>query len=128
MGVIRWEQDQYDGDLVDVWVGWLGRVNICLVKFQAGGWHLRMYDSFPGARKIADDHIAAWLDLRELEPKAVVRTEADFRNADIDANGSVTFNRPIRPTAEDVQSISTGTARQILEHNRMGQDSCGWHP
>lgn len=70
-------------------------------------WHLRMYDSFPGApkgwttiasspeapRKIADDHIAAWLDLRELQPKAVVRTEAHFRNADFDANGYVTFVR-----------------------------------
>ncbi len=106
MGAIRWEQDQYDGDLVDIWVGWLGLVNICLVKYlETGVWHLRMYDSFPGARngwttvaasheaarKIADDHIAAWLNLRALQPIATLRSEADFRGADIDVNGYVTF-------------------------------------
>ncbi|TCA17383.1 hypothetical protein E0H68_06305 [Rhizobium leguminosarum bv. viciae] len=35
-------------------------------------------------------------------------------------------NRALRPTAEDVETISSGMARQILEHNRMGAKACGW--
>ncbi|RVG70921.1 hypothetical protein CN222_01935 [Sinorhizobium meliloti] len=37
-------------------------------------------------------------------------------------------NRPIRSTAEDVEAMSSGTARQILEHNRTGAKICGWKP
>ncbi|RVH72549.1 hypothetical protein CN203_27585 [Sinorhizobium meliloti] len=36
--------------------------------------------------------------------------------------------KPIRPTAEDVAAMSSGTARQLLEHNRMGAKTCGWKP
>lgn len=35
-------------------------------------------------------------------------------------------NRPIRPRAEDVETMSSGTARQLLEHNRTGAKICGW--
>lgn len=37
-------------------------------------------------------------------------------------------NRPIRPTAADTETLSEGTARQLLEHNRMGAKTCGWKP
>lgn len=37
-------------------------------------------------------------------------------------------NRPLRPTTEDVEVMSGGTARQILEHNRIGAKACGWNP
>ncbi|TBA24709.1 hypothetical protein ELH61_02355 [Rhizobium ruizarguesonis] len=35
-------------------------------------------------------------------------------------------NRPIRPTANDVETMSSGTARAILQHNETGAASCGW--
>lgn len=35
-------------------------------------------------------------------------------------------NRPIRPTAADVETMSDGTARQLLEHNQTGAKLCGW--
>lgn len=37
-------------------------------------------------------------------------------------------NRPIRPTAEEVETMSGGAARQLLEHNRTGAKVCGWTP
>lgn len=37
-------------------------------------------------------------------------------------------NRPIRPTAAEVETMSSGTARAILQHNEMGAASCGWKP
>jgi 3-hydroxy-3-methylglutaryl CoA synthase len=37
-------------------------------------------------------------------------------------------NRAIRPTAEDVATMSSGTARQLLEHKNYGADHCGWKP
>lgn len=40
-------------------------------------------------------------------------------------------NRPVRPTGptgRDVATMSGGTARQILEHNQMGQKTYGWQP
>jgi hypothetical protein len=35
---------------------------------------------------------------------------------------------PIKPTANDVQVISTGLARDILTHNEKGAAICGWRP
>lgn len=37
-------------------------------------------------------------------------------------------NRPIRPTAAEVETMSDGTARQLLEHNRTAAKVCGWKP
>lgn len=37
-------------------------------------------------------------------------------------------NSPIRPTADDVATMSNGTARQLLEHNKTGAQLCGWKP
>lgn len=33
---------------------------------------------------------------------------------------------PIRPSASD--SLTAGTARQLLEHNRYGERVCSWKP
>lgn len=35
---------------------------------------------------------------------------------------------PIRPTANDVQVISSGLARDILTHNEKGAAICRWKP
>ncbi|NKL63283.1 hypothetical protein GFL96_15415 [Rhizobium leguminosarum bv. viciae] len=37
-------------------------------------------------------------------------------------------NWPIRPTASDVETMSSETARAILSHNEMGAQQCGWKP
>jgi hypothetical protein len=34
--------------------------------------------------------------------------------------------KPIRPTAADVASISPRLVDQILSHNRVGANLCGW--
>jgi hypothetical protein len=33
---------------------------------------------------------------------------------------------PIRPSVQDV--LTDGTVRQVLTHNRIGADQCGWQP
>jgi hypothetical protein len=47
------------------------------------------------------------------------------------ANGCVQTDacdwaEPIRPTAQDVATISPGLARDLLRHNQTGQKLCGW--
>ena len=36
--------------------------------------------------------------------------------------------KPIRPEASDVDSASRVLKEQILAHNRVGQEVCGWKP
>jgi hypothetical protein len=36
--------------------------------------------------------------------------------------------RAIRPEASDVDTMSDGLGRQVLAHNKTGQDLCGWQP
>ncbi|UFS81546.1 MULTISPECIES: hypothetical protein [Rhizobium] len=86
MNAIRWEQDVIDGALVDVWGGWMGRLNVCEARLLDNGWwRLRFYRSYPGsggrdnwfadfeslesAQWIAEEGVHAWLDLRGLQTK-----------------------------------------------------------
>ncbi len=36
--------------------------------------------------------------------------------------------QPIRPAAADTEAISGDLARQIIAHNRFGQNICRWVP
>ncbi|MDX0165784.1 hypothetical protein GOC43_28805 [Sinorhizobium meliloti] len=107
MGLIRWVEDDHTDTM-----GYLGKLHICTIEdmFNEHGNKWLVYKAaFPGhlpefrpdhrfpcqdekvAREFAVGGLQQWLDTAGLVPKAAVRTEADFRNADIDANGYVTF-------------------------------------
>lgn len=36
--------------------------------------------------------------------------------------------RPLTPSTNDVDKVSLGLARQVVSHNRYGEQSCGWKP
>jgi len=36
--------------------------------------------------------------------------------------------QPIRPGEQDVATMTINLTRQILAHNRYGQEKCGWKP
>lgn len=36
--------------------------------------------------------------------------------------------RPLTPSAGDAETISIGLGRQVIAHNRFGEQNCGWKP
>ena len=104
MGVIRWEEDT-EGK----WQGWLGWSHVATAGLYTAPdgsdiYALTTLEDFPGFKAVVDPYesinacqdgaeelIQEWLDAAGLMQAPKQRTEADFRNADIDANGYVTF-------------------------------------
>lgn len=106
MGVIRWEKDA-DGK----WQGWLGWSHVATAgRYTAPDgsdiYALTTLEDFPGFKTFVDPYesidackggaeelIQEWMDEAGLmsAPKPKQRTETDFRNADIDQRGYVTF-------------------------------------
>lgn len=37
-------------------------------------------------------------------------------------------SKPFRPTADAVAAMSDREKADILKHNRLGEDQCGWKP
>ncbi|MFT4163394.1 hypothetical protein [Shinella sp.] len=106
MDVIRW---QYAVNQASAWVGDImvaeidieivcGRIHVSWepegIRFCDGCQidSVRRYvGSEDEAKKQVEAYVDEWLASAGLMPKPKQRTEADFRNADIDANGYVTF-------------------------------------
>lgn len=36
--------------------------------------------------------------------------------------------KPLTPSAGDAESLSIGLGRQVIAHNRYGEQACGWTP
>lgn len=43
------------------------------------------------------------------------------------SDGCLYFS-PIRPTVEEIATMTGQTVRQIRSHNEAGRDLCGWQP